>query len=53
MTENAPNQEGPRTGITSPSQPTHEATSPPGNPEVDEEALREAQEELGKAGGGH
>lgn len=53
MTQNEPNQEGPATGITSPSEPTHEATSPPGNPETDEDALRTAREELEKAGGGH
>src|SRR5687768_9045709 len=46
-------QEGPSEGITSPDQPTHEATTPPGNPEPDEEALRRAEEELEKPGGGH
>ncbi len=40
-------------GITSPSEPTHEATTPPGNQEVDQEALRKAEEELEKPGGGH
>jgi hypothetical protein len=38
---------------TSPEDPTHEATTPPGSPEVDEDAVEEAEEGLGKAGGGH
>ncbi len=40
-------------GITSPPDPTHEATTPPGNPEVDQDALKKAAEELEKPGGGH
>ena len=47
------NQEGPAEGITSPEDPTHEATTPPGNPEVDEEARERAESELEKPGGGH
>ena len=46
-------QEGPDTGITSPDEPTHEATTPPGNPDVDQEAVERAQDELEKPGGGH
>lgn len=46
-------QRGPDEGITSPSEPTHEATTPPGNPERDEEAQRRGEDELGKAGAGH
>ena len=41
------------TGITSPSEDTKDATTPPGNQEVDQDALRKSEEELGKAGGGH
>ena len=48
------NQEGDDKGITSPDA-AHpgEATSPPGNPEVDQEALEEGQDRLDQAGGGH
>jgi hypothetical protein len=38
---------------TSPDDPTHEATTPPRNPEVDEDAVKEAEEGLEQAGGGH
>jgi hypothetical protein len=38
---------------TSPNDPPHEATTPPGNPETDEDAVKEAEEGLGQAGGGH
>lgn len=47
------NQEGPAEGITSPEQDTKDATTPPGNPEVDQDKLAAAEDELGKAGGGH
>jgi hypothetical protein len=40
-------------GGTSPSDPTHEATTPPGNPDADEDAVREATDGLEQAGGGH
>ena len=40
-------------GITSPSEDTKDATTPPGNQDVDQDALKKAEEELGKAGGGH
>lgn len=46
-------QEGPDEGITSPDGPTHEATTPPGNPDTDEQATERSEEELDKAGGGH
>jgi hypothetical protein len=39
--------------ITGPSEETKDATTPPGNPEVDEEALEEGQDRLEQAGGGH
>ena len=39
--------------ITSPDDPTHEATTPPGNGEADEDATEEAKEKLDEAGGGH
>jgi len=38
---------------TSPSDPTHEATTPPGNPETDREATERSEEQLDQAGGGH
>ena len=53
MTTDGVNQEGPDTGITSPDVPTHEATTPPGNGDVDQEALRRSVEELEKPGAGH
>ena len=40
-------------GITSPDEPTHEATTPPGNPEPDTSATEQAEEKLEQAGGGH
>lgn len=48
------NQEGDDRGITSPDA-AHpgEATSPPGNPETDEQAVAESQDKLDQAGGGH
>lgn len=39
--------------ITSPEEPTHEATTPPGSGESDEEAVEEAEDKLDQAGGGH
>jgi hypothetical protein len=39
--------------ITSPEDPTHEATTPPGNGEPDEDATEEAEDKLDQAGGGH
>lgn len=38
---------------TSPEEPTHEATTPPGNGEADEAAVEEGQDKLDQAGGGH
>jgi hypothetical protein len=38
---------------TSPPEPTHEATTPPGNPEADPDRVRQAEEELQKPGAGH
>ena len=32
---------------------THEATTPPGNGELDEEAVERGQDRLEQAGGGH
>jgi hypothetical protein len=40
-------------GITGPSEPTHEATTPPDNPEPDADKVREAEEGLEQPGGGH
>jgi hypothetical protein len=39
--------------ITAPDVPTHEATTPPGNPEPDDAAVREGEDKLEQAGGGH
>jgi hypothetical protein len=38
---------------TRPDDPTHEATTPPGNPETDEDAVEQAEDKLDQAGGGH
>jgi hypothetical protein len=46
-------QEGPEKGITSPEQPTHEATTPPGNPDSDPADRVRSEEGLEQAGGGH
>ena len=52
MTENQ--DDVPTTGgITGPQDPTHEATTPPGNPEPDSAAVKEGADKLGQAGGGH
>ncbi len=51
--EKTPDQHGDDKGTTSPKQPTHEATRPPGNPERDEDAVRKGEENLDRAGGGH
>ena len=45
--------EEPRPDQTSPTDPTEEATTPPGNPETDEEAVADSEEKLDQAGGGH
>jgi hypothetical protein len=39
--------------ITRPEEPTHEATTPPGSGERDEEATEKAEDKLDQAGGGH
>ena len=47
-------QQGDHTGITSPDAPhPGEATSPPSNPETDEQAVEEGQDRLDQAAGGH
>jgi len=46
-------QEDQNDGGTTPEEPTHEATTPPGNGEPDEGATEEAQDKLDQAGGGH
>jgi hypothetical protein len=47
-------QQGDDTGLTSPdADHPGEATSPPGNPETDEQAVQESEEKLDQAGGGH
>ena len=38
---------------TTPPDPTHEATTPPDNGELDQEALEKSQEQLEQPGGGH
>jgi len=47
MTETEKNE------TTSPPDDTHEATTPPGNPDTDSEALDRDEEKLDQAGGGH
>lgn len=42
-----------REETTSPDEPTHEATTPPGGSDTDEDAVSEAEEGLDQAGGGH
>jgi len=45
---------GSNAGSTSPApEQGHEATSPPGNPDRDEDAVRKSQDGLEQAGGGH
>ena len=38
---------------TSPEDPTHEATTPPGNGEADEAAVEQGEDKLDQAGGSH
>ena len=45
--------EKPGRDITTPPDPTYEATTPAGNGEADERAVRESAEKLDQAGGGH
>ena len=52
--ENAQPDDVPTTGaITGPKEPTHEATTPPGNQEVDPDKLERSLEDAEKPGGGH
>jgi hypothetical protein len=53
--ENPEREEREQTGreTTSPNEPTHEATTPPGNPDTDADAVKEAEKGLEQAGGGH
>jgi hypothetical protein len=55
MTDNETvDQEGNDEGVTSPDAPhPGEATSPPSNPEVDQEDVDESMDKLDQAGGGH
>ncbi len=54
MTENQTEDDVPTTGgITGPGKPTHEATTPPGNQEIDREKLEGSLEDAEKPGGGH
>jgi hypothetical protein len=54
MTENQSQDDVPTTGgITGPPDPTHENTTPPGNPDADQGAVDEAEDKLRQAGGGH
>ena len=52
MDENT-QQDAPDKGITSPDKPTHQATTPPGNQDRDEDAIRKGEEQIDRAGGGH
>lgn len=40
-------------GGTTPPEPTKDATTPPGNGERDEDAVRQGEEKLDQAGAGH
>jgi hypothetical protein len=53
MADNETQQDAPDKGMTSPPEPTHEATTPPGNPEPDQESVRRGEDSLEQAGGGH
>ena len=50
MTENDSTE---KQGITSPEEPTHEATTPPGNADVDEAAVGQPRHKLAHADGCH
>ena len=52
MIEEREDTEGDR-DTTSPPDPTHEATTPPGQGERDEGAIKDAEDNLDQAGGGH
>jgi hypothetical protein len=49
----ADNETTENTGTTSPPDPTHEATTPPDNGDVDREAVEKGEETIEQAGGGH
>jgi hypothetical protein len=51
--DETPDQTGDDRGITSPEGRPDQATTPPGNPEADEQAVREGEDKLEQAGGGH
>ena len=52
MTENQ--DDVPTTGgITGPQEPTHEATTPPGNADTDQDALEKGQDKLDHVEAGH
>lgn len=51
MNENERNEE--ERDITSPPEETHEATTPPGSGDEDEEAVERGEDQLDQAGGGH
>jgi hypothetical protein len=52
MTENT--DDVPTTGgITGPQDPTHEATTPPGNADVDQESVDKGQDKLDHVEAGH
>ena len=40
-------------GITGPQTDTKDATTPPDNPEADDAAVRQGEDKLDQAGGGH
>lgn len=51
MTESERNEE--ERDITSPPEKTHEASTPPGSGDKDEEAVERGEDRLDQAGGGH
>ncbi len=52
MTDNDANEQD-RSSTSPPEGETGEATSPPSNPDVDQDAVERGQEKLDQAAGGH
>ena len=52
MTESSETDEQ-RSSTSPPEGDTKDATTPPGNPDADQDAVEQAEEKLEQAGGGH
>ncbi len=53
-TDDQSKEQDPKADITAPpGGKTHEATTPPGQGDLDEDAKRQSEEKLDQAGGGH